>query len=48
MANNIKVKVEVDASSIKAATADSKQLEAALLKAGVPVEFMNDALDEGR
>ena len=46
MAENIKVKIEVDASSIKTATADSKQLEAALLKAGVPVEFMNDALDE--
>lgn len=46
MAENIKVKIEVDATSIKTATADSKQLEAALLKAGVPVEFMNDALDE--
>lgn len=46
MAEKIKVIVEIDATSIKTATADSKQLEAALLKAGVPVEFMNDALDE--
>ena len=46
MAEKIKVEIQVEASSIKAAIADSKQLEAALLKAGVPVEFMNDALDE--
>lgn len=46
MAEKIKVEIQVEASSIKAAIADSKQLEAALLKAGVPAEFMNDALDE--